>query len=118
MNYSEFLFNKLLCTVSKWFNNLEYDLQFEKTKVEYEKFLNSDYNDETKGEYDCIIKYITDYLLKDRLYTMCYLINTLQEEDIYFVTGLEYVRTSLKDIAPNTTFLINGENQLEFNLKD
>lgn len=56
MNYSEFLFNKLLCVSSEWFSNLEYDTQYDRNKAEYDDFKNSKYNVDTNGEYNSLVK--------------------------------------------------------------
>ena len=58
MNYSEFLFNKLQCEFSGSFNELPYDEQFDKTKLEYAKFESSEYNETNKNEYCCIERYL------------------------------------------------------------
>jgi hypothetical protein len=42
----------------KKFEQMEYDLQFEKAIEEYAKFENSTFNDVNKSEYDCIVNYL------------------------------------------------------------
>jgi hypothetical protein len=59
MNYNIYLFSCLLKLFDKEFEQLEYDIQYEKAVKEYMKFSSSKFNDVTKSEYDCIVNYLT-----------------------------------------------------------
>lgn len=116
MDYSQFLFNKLLCHYSEWFNEQEYLGQYDRTFIEYGNFTKSKYNVDTKGEYSCMEEYIQQELLKDRKYTLGFLMdNVMVKSDVNFLTGID-ISENLNDIAPNSLFTISGEHQLEFNL--
>lgn len=58
MNYNIYLFSCLIKLFDKEFEQLEYDLQYEKAIKEYLKFSHSDFNDVNKSEYDCIANYL------------------------------------------------------------
>jgi hypothetical protein len=60
MNYNVYLFVCLLKLYDKDFNELEYDLQFDDASKLYEDFFNSNFNDTSKGEYECILTYLKD----------------------------------------------------------
>lgn len=58
MNYNVYLFSCLMKLFDKEFEQLEYDLQFEKAIKEYAKFEDSIFNYANKSEYDCIVNYL------------------------------------------------------------
>jgi len=58
MNYNLYLFSCLVKLYDKEFNELEYDIQFNKLPTMYADFENSDFNNANKSEYDCIIDYL------------------------------------------------------------
>ena len=60
MNYNEYLFSCLLKIYDKEFEQMEYDLQYEKLAQRYLGFTQSRFNVNTKGEYECIIEYLED----------------------------------------------------------
>ena len=60
MNYNVYLFSCLLKIYDKEFNELEYDLQFQRAPKLYEDFFSSDFNNENQSEYDCIVAYLKD----------------------------------------------------------
>ena len=60
MNYNVYLFSCLLKIYDKEFNELEYDLQFQRAPKLYEVFFASDFNNENQSEYDCIVAYLKD----------------------------------------------------------
>lgn len=64
MNYNVYLFSCLLKIYDKEFNELEYDLQFQRVPKLYEDFFESDFNNENKSEYDCMIEYLEDKYIK------------------------------------------------------
>jgi hypothetical protein len=67
MNYNVYLFVCLLKLYDKEFNELEYDLQFQRAPKLYDEFFASKFNDTKKGEYDCIIAYLKDkYPIMDK----------------------------------------------------
>lgn len=67
MDYSQYLFSCLLKLFDSEFEQMEYDIQYAITISEYEKFENSPYNDENRGEYECIVEYLTDKYKKKPL---------------------------------------------------
>ena len=64
MNYNEYLFSCLLKIYDKEFEQMEYDLQFEKIAQRYLGFTQSKFDVDTKSEYDCIIDYLEDKYIK------------------------------------------------------
>ena len=58
MEYDMYLFSCLLKLHDKYFEELEYDLQFEELPARYDEFANSTYNDGSKGLYDCIEEFL------------------------------------------------------------
>ena len=64
MNYNEYLFSCLLKIYDKEFEQIEYDLQFEKIGGLYSEFTQSKFDVDTKGEYECIIEYLEDKYIK------------------------------------------------------
>lgn len=65
MDYSRFLFNKLLCIYSTQIAELEYDLQFGASNVLYEIFEKSPYNKDAESEYDCMVKFMENQLFEE-----------------------------------------------------
>jgi len=57
LSYSEYLFGQLMQSYLSC-GNIPYDRLFEETKALYKCFEDSDENIETKGEYECIERYI------------------------------------------------------------
>lgn len=64
MNYNEYLFSCLLKIYDKKFEQLEYDLQFEKIAQRYLGFTQSKFDDDAKPEYECIVEYLEDKYIK------------------------------------------------------
>ena len=64
MNYNQYLYSCLLKLYDKNFAELEYDLQFELLPTLYKSFEESTFNDPNKGEYECIINYLTNQYKK------------------------------------------------------
>lgn len=64
MNYNEYLFSCLLKDYDNEFNQMEYDLQFEEAPLRYADFEKSSFNVDTKGEYECILDYLTNKYIK------------------------------------------------------
>jgi len=64
MNYNEYLFSCLLKIYDKEFEQMEYDLQYEKLAQRYLGFTQSKFDVDTKSEYDCIIDYLTNKYIK------------------------------------------------------
>lgn len=60
MDYNQYLFSCLMKLFDKEFEQMEYDIQFDVAIAEYEIFENSNYNDGTRPEYECIVEYLTD----------------------------------------------------------
>lgn len=60
MNYDTYLFSCLLKLYNSEFEQLPYDIQYEKINYLYELFENSKYNDIKRGLYDCLIDYFSD----------------------------------------------------------
>lgn len=60
MTYNEFLFTQLLSCYNEDFSKLPYDVMYEKGKELYQDFENSEYNNETVSEYDCIESYLKE----------------------------------------------------------
>ena len=98
MNYNQYLFSCLLKIYSLEFEQLEYDLQYEKVFELYKEFEDSKFNIYTKGEYDCIEDYLKDKyydlytnrklkLIDLNLSTRLY--NVLKQENIYTLGELE-----------------------------
>jgi hypothetical protein len=67
MDYSQYLFSCLLKLFDSEFEQMEYDIQYDVAISEYEEFENSSYNDENRGEYECIVEYLTDKYKKKPL---------------------------------------------------
>jgi hypothetical protein len=64
MNYNEYLFSCLLKIYDKEFEQMEYDLQYERIAQRYLGFSQSKFNVDTKGEYECMIEYLEDKYIK------------------------------------------------------
>ena len=64
MNYSVYLFSCLLKIYDKEFEQMEYDLQFERIAQRYLGFTQSKFDDDTKPQYECIIEYLEDKYIK------------------------------------------------------
>ena len=64
MNYNEYLFSCLLKIYDKEFEELEYDLQYEKVAQLYLGFTQSKFNDDAKPKYECIVEYLEDKYIK------------------------------------------------------
>ena len=64
MNYNEYLFSCLLKIYDKEFEQMEYDLQYEKIAQRYLGFTQSKFDVDTKGEYECMIEYLEDKYIK------------------------------------------------------
>jgi hypothetical protein len=59
MEYQEYLFAQLLSIYDEEFKEMPYDDQYELVPQLYEDFFNSKFNDTLKGEYDCIVNYLS-----------------------------------------------------------
>jgi hypothetical protein len=63
MNYNEFLFYNL---AQKFSNHplcdMEYDTAFNSIEDHYEMYYTSDYYNESRGEYVCIVNYLKNYV--------------------------------------------------------
>lgn len=64
MNYNEYLFSCLLKIYDKEFEQMEYDLQYERIAQRYIGFTQSKFDVDTKGVYECIIEYLEDKYIK------------------------------------------------------
>jgi hypothetical protein len=64
MNYQDFLFSQLFMrhieNNSTQYQDLEYDLIYPEVIKHKELYINSNFNVYTKGEYECIINYLTN----------------------------------------------------------
>jgi hypothetical protein len=64
MNYQDFLFSQLFMrhieNNSTQYQDLEYDLIYPEVLRHKELYINSNFNTDTKGEYECIINYLTN----------------------------------------------------------
>ena len=60
MTYSEFLFTQLFYSVFKTRADVEYDLIYPIILSEYEAYDHSEYNTDTKGEYQCMVDYLQE----------------------------------------------------------
>ena len=60
MNYNQYLFSCLLKLFNSEFEQLEYDVQFGEAIREFELFENSEFNEDNKGLYECIVEYLTN----------------------------------------------------------
>jgi hypothetical protein len=60
MNYSQYLFSCLFKLFNSEFEQMAYDIQFDEALYEYALFENSGFNDSNKGEYECIVEYLTN----------------------------------------------------------
>lgn len=58
MDYSMFLFCNILRDHVSSFNELPFDEMYDKYIPYYNKFVKSEYNVDTKSEYDCMDEYI------------------------------------------------------------
>ena len=58
MNQHEYQFSQLLCHYDDEFKVKPYDEQWELVPQMYLDFTNSKFNDDSKGEYDCIVNYL------------------------------------------------------------
>lgn len=112
MNYSEFLFTQLLRANSKRFDEMEYDLLY-KYGHYYSSFEGSTYDDEDKGEYECIEEFLSgsSYITMAAIKEM-----THRDEDIYFITGLEYGVRDLDSVDDRQNFEVKNIIAIEFNL--
>ena len=59
--YGIFLTIELARSKSIIKNELEYDLMWEQGKTLYNAFLESKFNDDTKGEYECVSDFLDNY---------------------------------------------------------
>ena len=91
MNYSEFLFNSLLSEHNQSFNELPYDLKFGAHQEYYQKFLNSDFNVDTKSEHDCMVEFIKNYNIETISFPEQNIVEKLFEDfdGNYFETGMD-----------------------------
>lgn len=64
MNYNEYLFSCLLKIYDKGFEQMEYDLQYERIAQRYLAFTQSKFNVDTKSEYECMIEYLSSKYTK------------------------------------------------------
>ena len=64
MNYNEYLFSCLLKIYDKEFEQMEYDLQYERIAQRYLGFTQSKFYPNIKSEYDCMIEYLEDKYIK------------------------------------------------------
>ena len=98
MNYSLYLFSNLIKLFDSNFEKLEYDLQFSELPERYKAFEDSSFNDEKKGEYDCIIAYLKDEYCAPKLVDTMYVARSVKDkkeihsfewdaQDILFVGG-------------------------------
>ena len=60
-DYDFFLFTQLDYAQGDKLNELEYDWAFDEIILMYEDFLESKYNVDTKGLYECIVDYLNQY---------------------------------------------------------
>ena len=68
MSYSFFLFSKLFdCFYT---TDCAYDELYEVVYSMYEDYVKSEYNDEFKGEYECIVNYLSDHAPNIEGYTI------------------------------------------------
>jgi len=58
MNYSSYLFNSLLSCHNKSFDRLPYDLQYHAHTDLHKEFECSEFNVDTKSEYDCMNEFL------------------------------------------------------------
>ena len=58
MNYTEYLFEKLLCIYDGKYTELEYDIAYDYFKELFQLFNASIFNDDKKPLYECIINYL------------------------------------------------------------
>ena len=60
MEYHEFLFYSLIKDIENRhpLKNMEYDQAFADVNTYYDLFSQSEFNDENKSEYDCIVEYL------------------------------------------------------------
>ena len=62
MNYSEYLFSRLLIEmVAEPYALWEYDLLFSAIPDMYKRFAESDFNHPQLSEYDCMVEYLTAF---------------------------------------------------------
>ena len=64
MDYNEYLFSCLLKIYDKEFEQMEYDLQYERIAQRYIGFTQSKFDVDTKSEYECIVEYLEDKYIK------------------------------------------------------
>lgn len=58
MNYDQYLFSQLLILYNPDFAVMEYDLQYYEALEMYEDFERSEFNEDFRGLYMCIINYL------------------------------------------------------------
>jgi hypothetical protein len=61
-SYQFYLFTKLFDAIHTI--EAEYDLLFDELESAYNEYLSSEYNNPNKGEYECMVEYLTNYLPK------------------------------------------------------
>ena len=64
MSYSFYLFSKLFDAFygnNRFIKDCPYDYLYEEVLGMYENYVKSEYNDEFKGEYECIVNYLNDH---------------------------------------------------------
>jgi len=68
MNYEDFLFSQLFINYIEnnktEYQELEYDLIFPEVLKHQKLFLKSNFNVDTRSEYDCIVDYLTNKILE------------------------------------------------------
>lgn len=60
IGYESYLFSCLLKQYNTEFEQLPYDEQFEQLPDLYERFRQSQYNQPSRGLYECIVDYLSD----------------------------------------------------------
>lgn len=112
MNYSEFLFTQLLRAYSDRFNTMEYDILYNFGKY-YQVFEGSQYDEGGKGEYECI----QNFLKGRTAFTFAQIREAIErDENIYFLTGLEFGVQYLSDVPESKEFAICNILAIEFGL--
>jgi hypothetical protein len=112
MNKNEYLFSCLLKIYDKKFEEMEYDLQYEKVKQLYLEFLESKFNVDTKSEYMCIIDFLKVFMLtaKENQTTTKWLVEQIDNRDMGEIPMWIY------DLCHKAT-LIEKEKMTNFALK-
>ena len=60
MEYGAYLIAVFLNHSDEVFRDLEHDLQYEKAIALYKEFVESEFNNESKTEYDCISEFLNE----------------------------------------------------------